>query len=88
MTDASTLPKTVRLITTHNAEGKAVFSDAAGDHADPRLVDSGRAIFGLQYCSDEFPANLNNEKDIDAYKTYSSQPPGLVISTGTVVRTV
>jgi len=75
-----------RLITTHNAEGKAVFSTAFPDQAEMKPVGSG--FFGLQYCSEEFPSQLSDDKDLKAYENYSAQPPGLVISSGTVLRTV
>ncbi|KAK5113556.1 hypothetical protein LTR62_003425 [Meristemomyces frigidus] len=82
------LPKVSRFVTTHNAEGKAVFSDAVGEAAAPKVVGGGDAIFGLQYCSEQFPVDLNADRDIEAYKKFSQQPPGLVINSGTVLRTV
>ena len=83
----NTLPVVHRFITTHNAEGKAVFSDVAGDRAEPKAAGP-EAVFGLQYCSEEFPAELSNDKDIEVYQKHAKEPPGLVISTGTVLRTV
>jgi hypothetical protein len=88
MAGPDSLHKITRLITTHNVEGQAVFSDAVRDHAELTSVDNGSALFGLQYCTDVFPSDLNQEKDIDVYKKYCAKPPGLVISNGTVVRTV
>ncbi|TKA42709.1 hypothetical protein B0A54_07552 [Friedmanniomyces endolithicus] len=86
MTDK--LPTIARFVTTHNAEGKAVFTDAVGEAAEKKPIDGGRVVFGLQYCSEEFPVDLNNHKDLDAYQRYQGEPPGLVISSGTVLRTV
>lgn len=82
------LPTLTRLITTHNAEGKAVFSDAVTETAEQKPIGGGDVKFGLQYCSEEFPAELNSDKDIEVYKKYSAEAPGLVISSGTVLRTV
>ena len=77
-----------RLITTHNAQGQAVFHNAIGETAEQKPIGNEGVMFGLQYCSEEFPADLNNDKDIEAYRKYSGQAPGLVISGGTVLRTV
>lgn len=78
----------IRLVTTHDSSGKAIFSNAVGDAPEPRPIQGGTAIFGLQYCSEEFPADLNHDKDIEVYQKFSQEPPGLTISTGTVLRTV
>jgi len=86
MTDK--LPTIARFVTTHNAEGKAVFTDAVGEAAEKKPIDGGRVVFGLQYCSEEFPVDMNSNKDLDAYQRYQGEPPGLVISSGTVLRTV
>ncbi|KAK3677159.1 hypothetical protein LTR78_002697 [Recurvomyces mirabilis] len=82
------LPKVARFVTTNNAQGKAVFSDAVGEAAEPKPIHGGEVVFGLQYCSEQFPVNLNENKDIEAYKKFSQQAPGLVINSGTVLRTV
>ncbi|EMC99528.1 hypothetical protein BAUCODRAFT_340531 [Baudoinia panamericana UAMH 10762] len=82
------LPSLNRFITTHNAEGKATFSKAIDEVTPLKPVAVGDAVFGLHYCSEQFPANLNQDIDIDTYKKYMDQAPGLVISSGTVLRTV
>lgn len=76
-----------RLVTTHNAEGKAVFSKAVPEKAQQKLVGK-EAVFALGYTTSEFPADLNEDKDIEAFKHYESQPPGLVVNSGTVLRYV
>lgn len=76
-----------RLITTHNAEGKAVFSDAFPEQATQKLVGK-EAVFALGYTTGEFPADLNGDKDIEKYREYEAQPPGLVVNQGTVLRYV
>lgn len=46
MASESPLPPITRLITTHNAEGKAIFSDAFPEQAQNKAVD-GKAGFTL-----------------------------------------
>ncbi|KAK4960498.1 hypothetical protein LTR10_003394 [Elasticomyces elasticus] len=86
MTDK--LPTVQRFVTTNNAEGKAVFTDIVGETARQQPIDGGRVVFGLQYCSEQFPVDLNNDNDLTAYQKYQGEAPGLVISSGTVLRTV
>lgn len=88
MHESSGLSPVQRLITTHDANGKAVISSATPETVKMSAVDGGNAFFGLQYCSDQFPANLNEDKDIATYESYLKTPPGLVISTGSILRTV
>lgn len=76
-----------RLITTHNAEGKAIFSNAFAEETEQKQI-GGDAAFMLGYTTDEFPADLNDDQDIRSYRDYSKQPPGLVINTGSVLRYV
>ncbi|KAL3428862.1 hypothetical protein BDV09DRAFT_181359 [Aspergillus tetrazonus] len=75
-----------RLVTTHNSDGKAVFS--------PRLIESMPAqtvngfTFSLAYTSTKFPCELSNESNIASYENHLLSPPGLTISSGTVCRIV
>ncbi len=87
MAHKSPLGPVNRFITTHNSEGKAVFSKALPEESERKAVD-GEAVFALAYCSESFPADLNNDKDIENYQKYLTQPPGLVINDGTVLRAV
>lgn len=87
MAHSSPLPPITRFITTHNAEGKAIFSDAVSEEAERKPVD-GTATFALSYCTGDYPADLNEDKDIKIYQEYLSKPPGLVIGNGTVLRHV
>lgn len=88
MSGTESLRKITRLITTHNEEGKAVFATTVGDQADLKSVDNNSAHFGLQYCTEGFPVDMTDDKDITIYKKYSADAPGLVINNGTVLRTV
>lgn len=81
------LPTINRFITTHDDKGEAIFSDAVASET-PQSEVGGGAIFGLHYCSENFPVEMNQDKDIQAYQSYMKQAPGLVISSGTVLRTV
>ena len=74
-------------ITTHNAEGKAIFSDAFPEETKQQMIGKD-AAFVLGYTTDEYPADLSGDKDIESYRKYESQPPGLVINNGTVLRYV
>lgn len=88
MSPPNTLKAPTRLITTHNAEGKAIISDAIPEQPRQQLVEDGKAAFYLSYATDQYPADLNQDKDLNAYQKYASEPPGLVISGGTVLRHV
>lgn len=80
------LPSQNRYITTHNANGKAIFSNQL-PAAMPKQIFNG-VPFGLAYTSGEFPAQLSADADLAKYEANLSTPPGLVISTGTVCRIV
>ncbi|KAF7184091.1 hypothetical protein CNMCM7691_004650 [Aspergillus felis] len=70
-----------RYITTHDASGKAIFSSALSEEMPVTTIPDG-ADFSLAYTSSHFPAKLNDEADIPEYASYLSNPPGIVISTG------
>lgn len=44
--------------------------------------------FALSYLTTGFPVNLNSEADIQTYTPYLTNPPGLVNSSGTILRHV
>jgi quercetin dioxygenase-like cupin family protein len=77
-----------RFITTHNAAGKAVFSDAIEDAAPVRRVMGGNMEFSLMYTTSKFPVEMSNGQDIEVYKEYLANAPGITIPNGTVCRTV
>jgi quercetin dioxygenase-like cupin family protein len=87
MAHKSPLKPITRFITTHNAEGKAIFSNAVPEESERKAVD-GDAVFSLSYCTGDYPADLNDDKDIEIYQDYLQKPPGLVINDGTVLRHV
>ena len=81
------LPPVTRFITSHNAEGKAIFHDSIPDEVS-RVTMGERACFHLAYATTEFPVNMNDDKDIENYKPFMTSPPGLSMSNGTVCRVV
>lgn len=88
MTAPNHLAPPVRIITSHNSEGKAIISDAIPETPKPQQVEDGKAAFYLQYCTEQFPVDMNEDKDLAAYQNYTSSAPGLVVSGGTVLRHV
>lgn len=76
-----------RYITTHDNNGKAIFSNTLPEEMPVQPIADG-ADFSLAYTTSAFPARLNNDSDIAEYNTYLTSPPGITISTGTVCRIV
>ncbi|KAE8360766.1 hypothetical protein BDV27DRAFT_161332 [Aspergillus caelatus] len=85
-TDPQQLPEITRFITTHDANGTAVFSSAFPDQVSRTTVPG--ALFTLAYATDTFPLDLNSDRDLTAYQHYLEHSPGLAISTGSVCRIV
>jgi len=85
--EGTNLPSINRFITAHNAEGKAVFSDKVPEALGWDKLPNG-AGFALGYTTEQYPVDLNQDKDVSKYQTYLSTPPGLVIPGGTVLRFV
>tara|TARA_R110002003_G_scaffold25_25_gene1344 strand:- start:8531 stop:9079 length:549 start_codon:yes stop_codon:yes gene_type:complete len=87
MAHVGALPKIHRYITAHNAEGKAVFSNAFNDESRMKANNDGIA-FALSFSTKGFPVDMDEDKDLDVYGEYLSDPPGLVVPGGTVLRHV
>lgn len=81
------LPKINRLITTHNDEGKAIFSSDIADQLPFQELPDG-ARFCLGYATNTVPADLNNDLDLRTYENYLDNKPGVMIPNGTVCRIV
>ncbi|KAK6443023.1 hypothetical protein LTR95_000737 [Oleoguttula sp. CCFEE 5521] len=88
MAQENDLRPLIRIITTHDAEGKSIVSDKLDEKLPTTVVDNGSAIFSLPYVTQQFPVEMNDGKDLDGYQKYLASPPGLVNTTGTVVRIV
>ena len=76
-----------RFITTHNAEGKSVFSTTLSEEAPTTTLPDGIRLT-LMYATDVFPSNLEHEKDVSTYQHFTENPPGVSIPTGTTFRIV
>ncbi|KAB2571605.1 hypothetical protein DBV05_g9727 [Lasiodiplodia theobromae] len=78
------LPRTQRLITGHNAEGKGVFlvRDSGGHH---RTMVQEQGLNNILYHTKETPVDLNNDADL---KYANEVEPGLHNTNGTVVRMI
>jgi len=86
---SSNLPHPKRFITTHDPEtGKAIVSNKIDSDAPFYSLGDNVAHFALCYATTGFPVNLNDETDIDYYSSQLASPPGLVVSSGTVLRYV
>lgn len=88
MASANHMKAPTRIITTHDSEGKAVFSTAIPDQPTAQTVANGDATFYLSYATDQYPVDLNEDKDLKTYQKYTANPPGIVIGSGTVLRHV
>jgi hypothetical protein len=76
-----------RFITTHDAEGKAIFSDAIPTEAPIREIGTdGNMTFSLMYTNPSFPANMDGEKDISTYQGYMTTPPKITLPGGSICR--
>jgi len=76
-----------RYITTHNSEGKAIFSTALEDESKMKPLPDNMG-FALSYTTESFPVDMTDDKDVTEYEKYLNKPPGLTISNGTVLRHV
>jgi hypothetical protein len=87
MAHIGALPKIHRYITAHDDKGKAVFSNAFNEESKMKANDDGIA-FALSFTTKGFPVDMSDDKDLDVYGQYLKNPPGLVVSSGTVLRHV
>jgi quercetin dioxygenase-like cupin family protein len=80
-------PNPRRLITTHDASGKAVWSDAYEEMMVPDEVKDKLRLFNA-FTTTGMPANLNNDADLEAYRQHYPKMTTLHSTGGTVVRIV
>jgi quercetin dioxygenase-like cupin family protein len=94
MADAATkvegLPEFSRHITTHTADGKAVFetSEAGSRSIQPTWTNFPNSAFGLAYATPTIPADFNANADLDAYYQLLTRHPGITVKGGSVLRVV
>jgi quercetin dioxygenase-like cupin family protein len=84
----SSLRPLKRHITTHDALGKATFSNTVPSDAHVRQSTGGAMEFSLMYTNKHDPLRITDDADIEAYTSYLKTPPALTIPGGTVCRTV
>lgn len=98
------LPEFSRHITTHDAEGRAIFQTPDPDSDDlsaaataspappistfPTWTHSATSAFGLAYATPTIPADFNTNADLDVYYQYLHTHPGITITGGSVLRVV
>jgi hypothetical protein len=71
------LRRTIRHITGHNDDGKAVFlSSDCGDHH--RIIGEQQALGNILYSTFETPVDMNNNKDLEHAKEH--EVSGMAIS--------
>ncbi|KAI9147324.1 histidinol dehydrogenase [Paramyrothecium foliicola] len=76
-----------RFITTHAADGETTFSDAISEDVQFQTLPDN-VDFALCYASNHFPVSFSDDKDVETYKHYTQNLPGITIPTGTVLRVV
>jgi quercetin dioxygenase-like cupin family protein len=77
-----------RFITTHDASGKAIIDTTLPSAAPFFSLGEGDASFATCYVTSQFPVALTDGADTAAYQSFLANPPGLTVSTGTVLRYV
>lgn len=83
----SKLPGVTHYLTGHDSAGKAIVQSAREGSWSGLLDDS--IAFNVVYTTSEFPASLNDDKDITTHdELMSSKKLGLVNASGTVCRMV
>jgi quercetin dioxygenase-like cupin family protein len=87
MAHVGALPQIHRYITTHDSNGKAIFSNALPE-VNPMVPNSDGIAFALSYTTKGFPVDINDDSDIKVYEGFLKEAPGLVVSGGTVLRHV
>lgn len=79
------LPPPARYITTHRPDGKSVFYSDIPDSVPAQAIRPD-VDFRLVYTTSEFPVSLQGEGDVQNYRAFLDEKPGLIIRGGTVVR--
>lgn len=82
----SPLPAQRRFITSHDAATKAIVHSA--EDFQWQKYDAEKMAFSVVYTTSKFPADLNNDADIDANAALVKKGTGLVNPGGTILRCV
>ena len=87
MTAPSGLRDCQRYVTAHNDDGEAVFCPAVSPSVPWGSIGAAKVFLG--WATTSFPNTVGNDLlDVHAYDKMVKEPPGIVISTGTVLRVV
>jgi quercetin dioxygenase-like cupin family protein len=78
----NSLRQTRRLITTHDADGLAIFSEAFPEIPPAQRIPTGDEL-SLAYATAQFPIDPNT--DLATYQRYLTHSPGFTIRGGTVL---
>lgn len=81
------LPIIHRFLTDHNHEGKAIFNQSVDEKLGWQRFTEG-VRFSLGYATDRTPVELSNGTDLETYRNYQANLPGIMIPGGTVLRFV
>ncbi|RDW75212.1 hypothetical protein BP6252_06354 [Coleophoma cylindrospora] len=81
------LPNVSRYITTHDSNGKAIIAKDVPAESVWQKIGSVAKFF-LGYTTRTFPVAMSDQKDVGLYQKDLTSPPGLTVSTGTVLRFV
>ncbi|KAH8691678.1 cupin domain protein, partial [Talaromyces proteolyticus] len=76
-----------RYITTHDEAGRSVFAKSLDDNP-PAAVNPTPASLFLCYATQNFPVEIQQEKDIERYKQFIKNPPGIIVPGGSAARIV
>ena len=87
MSTPDSLPTLKRHITTNNDAGMAIFHSETPQEPPSRTLPDGLKI-SFCYGVDHFPVKVAGDVDLQSYDHMIQNPPGMVISQGTVLRIV
>lgn len=83
----SELREIKRYITTHDESGRSVFAKSIDDNPPASAANTGPANLFFCYATQNFPIDIQAEKDIERYKhLLNNPPPGIVIPGGSAAR--
>ncbi|QPC65174.1 hypothetical protein HYE67_007405 [Fusarium culmorum] len=80
------LPAPKRFITGHDYDGKAIFDTQLSDEMPMEILTNYN--FRLGYVTRGIPVDLTGDSDIKAYQSYITEPPGLALHGGSILRFV
>lgn len=85
--EATDLPTPNRFITDHDARGLSVFNTSLNEDLPANIV-GGKSKFYLGYATDKTPVDFAGQADLASYSSLLSNPPGIYLPGGTVLRIV